>query len=80
MFKAVNDAVAAAPRKRLLIHSLDVKPEISSGSLGPGLARYAEQMKFPTTLDVGQFIALGHSEARAESKSVVFVSVRLVTW
>ena len=51
MFKVVNNAVAAAQRKRVLIHSLDVKPEISSGSLGPGLARYAEQMKFPTTLD-----------------------------
>ena len=51
MFKAVNDAVAAAPGKRVLIHSLDVKPEISSGRLGPGLARYAEEMKFPSTLD-----------------------------
>ena len=51
MFKAVNDVVEAAPRKRLLIHSLDVNPEISSGRLGPGLARYPEEMKFPTTLD-----------------------------
>lgn len=44
--KAVNDAVVAAPRKRLLIHLLDVQRSVRGN-----LARCAEETKLATTLD-----------------------------